>query len=74
MYFILLFQTHVVKEIDIDHVNISVLNYKIIFYQVPSSSEDTSMADKEAILATLNIKAMTFDDTFSALARSMLSL
>ena len=28
------------------------------------------MADKEAILATLNIKAMTFDDTFSALARS----
>ena len=28
------------------------------------------MADKEAILATLNIKAMTFDDTFSALAKS----
>ena len=39
-------------------------------YQVPSSSEDTSMADKEAILATLNIKAMTFDDTFSALPKS----
>ena len=38
--------------------------------QVPSSSEDTSMADKEAILATLNIKAMTFDDTFSALTKS----
>ena len=28
------------------------------------------MADKEAILATLNIKAMTFDDTFSALPKS----
>ena len=28
------------------------------------------MADKEAILATLNIKAMTFDDTFSALTKS----
>ena len=38
--------------------------------QVPSSTEDTSMADKEAILATLNIKAMTFDDTFSALPKS----
>ena len=38
--------------------------------QVPSGSEDTSMADKEAILATLNIKAMTFDDTFSALPKS----
>ena len=37
---------------------------------MPSSSEDTSMADKEAILATLNIKAMTFDDTFSALTKS----
>ena len=32
------------------------------------------MADKEAILATLNIKAMTFDDTFSALARSKYSV
>ena len=29
------------------------------------------MADKEAILATLNIKAMTFDDTFSALPKSI---
>merc|ERR1712029_119368 len=42
----------------------------ILSAKVPSSTEDTSMADKEAILATLNIKAMTFDDTFSALARS----
>ena len=43
-------------------------------YQVPSGSEDTSMADKEAILATLNIKAMTFDDTFSALPKSTMDL
>ena len=43
----------------------------IFVLQVPSSTEDTSMADKEAILATLNIKAMTFDDTFSALPKSI---
>ena len=30
--------------------------------QVPSH-DDPTMADKEAILASLNIKAMTFDDT-----------
>jgi hypothetical protein len=45
-------------------------HYKIFFVQVPSSNDDSALADKEAILATLNIKAMTFDDTFSALARS----
>ena len=31
-------------------------------HQVPSH-DDPTMADKEAILASLNIKAMTFDDT-----------
>ena len=30
--------------------------------QVPST-DDATLADKEAILASLNIKAMTFDDT-----------
>ena len=47
--------------------------YKYLRLQVPSSTEDTSMADKEAILATLNIKAMTFDDTFSALPKSIVT-
>ncbi len=47
-----------------------IRHYKIFFVQVPSSNDDSALADKEAILATLNIKAMTFDDTFSALARS----
>ena len=46
-------------------------HFKVVFVpQVPSSNDDSALADKEAILATLNIKAMTFDDTFSALARS----
>ena len=51
---------------------------------MPSTSDDSNLADKEAILATLNIKvpkdypikntsdnqAMTFDDTFGALAKA----
>ena len=40
-------------------------------FQVPLTSDDSSLADKEAILATLNIKAMTFDDTFGALSKSI---
>ena len=41
----------------------SLLHLLFIFdYQVPSH-DDPTMADKEAILASLNIKAMTFDDS-----------
>ena len=36
--------------------------------QVPSN-EDPTLADKEAILASLNIKAMTFDDTIGVLSQ-----
>ena len=35
--------------------------------QVPSN-DDPTLADKEAILASLNIKAMTFDDTIGVLS------
>jgi potassium large conductance calcium-activated channel subfamily M alpha protein 1 len=37
--------------------------------QVPSN-DDPTLADKEAILASLNIKAMTFDDTIGVLSQS----
>ena len=37
--------------------------------QVPSN-DDPTLADKEAILASLNIKAMTFDDTIGVLSHS----
>lgn len=36
--------------------------------QVPSN-DDPTLADKEAILASLNIKAMTFDDTIGVLSQ-----
>ena len=34
------------------------------------SNDDPTLADKEAILASLNIKAMTFDDTIGVLNHS----
>ena len=33
-----------------------------------AAGEDPSLADKEAILSSLNIKAMTFDDTIGVLS------
>merc|ERR1719483_1243783 len=56
---------------DLRAVNVNLCDMCIIVSaKVPSSSDDSSLADKEAILATLNIKAMTFDDTFGALAKN----
>jgi potassium large conductance calcium-activated channel subfamily M alpha protein 1 len=42
----------------------------ILSAKVPSN-DDPTLADKEAILASLNIKAMTFDDTIGVLSHSM---
>jgi hypothetical protein len=41
----------------------------ILSAKVPSN-DDPTLADKEAILASLNIKAMTFDDTIGVLSQS----
>lgn len=35
------------------------------------SNDDPTLADKEAILASLNIKAMTFDDTIGELCATV---
>lgn len=35
----------------------------IISARIPNPNEDPTLADKEAILASLNVKAMQFDDT-----------
>lgn len=40
----------------------------ILSAKVPSN-DDPTLADKEAILASLNIKAMTFDDTIGVLTQ-----
>lgn len=41
----------------------------ILSAKVPSN-DDPTLADKEAILASLNIKAMTFDDTIGVLSQA----
>jgi potassium large conductance calcium-activated channel subfamily M alpha protein 1 len=41
----------------------------ILSAKVPSN-DDPTLADKEAILASLNIKAMTFDDTIGVLSKT----
>lgn len=41
----------------------------ILSAKVPSN-DDPTLADKEAILASLNIKAMTFDDTIGVLSQT----
>ena len=59
---------------DLRAVNVNLCDMCIILSaKVPQGTDDSALADKEAILATLNIKAMTFDDTFSALAKSKIS-
>ena len=42
----------------------------VILLQVPSN-DDPTLADKEAILVSLNIKAMTFVDTIEVLTQSI---
>ena len=51
-------------------VPLLVNDKRFVCFQVPSTSDDSNLADKEAILATLNIKAMTFDDTFGSLPKA----
>nr|XP_027200074.1 calcium-activated potassium channel slo-1-like [Dermatophagoides pteronyssinus] len=48
---------------DLRAVNINLCDMCVILSAKIPSSDDPNLADKEAILASLNIKAMTFDDT-----------
>merc|ERR1719259_1308256 len=48
---------------DLRAVNVNLCDMCVILSAKVPSNDDPTMADKEAILASLNIKAMTFDDT-----------
>uniref|UniRef100_A0A1I7ZQ92 BK channel n=2 Tax=Steinernema glaseri TaxID=37863 RepID=A0A1I7ZQ92_9BILA len=49
---------------DLRAVNINLCDMCVIISaRIPNPNEDPTLADKEAILASLNIKAMQFDDT-----------
>lgn len=56
-------------------VNVNLCDMCCILSAKVPSNDDPTLADKEAILASLNIKAMTFDDTIGVLSQgTILSL
>lgn len=52
---------------DLRAVNVNLCDMCVILSAKIPSSDDATLADKEAILASLNIKAMTFDDTIGVI-------
>merc|ERR1712156_241070 len=53
---------------DLRAVKIDMCRMCVILSAKVPSNDDPTLADKEAILASLNIKAMTFDDTIGVLS------
>ena len=53
-------------------MNVNLCDMCVILSAKVPSNDDPTLADKEAILASLNIKAMTFDDTIGVLSQSKL--
>jgi len=52
-------------------VDINLCDMCVILSARNSSADDTNLVDKEAILCSLNIKAMTFDETSGLLHSSI---
>ncbi|XP_043234363.1 calcium-activated potassium channel slowpoke-like isoform X8 [Amphibalanus amphitrite] len=55
---------------DLRAVNVNLCDMCVILSAKVPGHDDPTLADKEAILASLNIKAMTFDDTIGVLSQS----
>lgn len=51
-------------------MNVNLCDMCVILSAKIPLNDDPTLADKEAILASLNIKAMTFDDTIGVLNQS----
>ena len=56
------FQGSPLSRADLRAVNVNLCDMCVILSAKVSSNDDPTLADKEAILASLNIKAMTFGD------------
>ncbi|XP_021920883.1 calcium-activated potassium channel slowpoke isoform X9 [Zootermopsis nevadensis] len=56
---------------DLRAVNVNLCDMCVILSAKVPSNDDPTLADKEAILASLNIKAMTFDDTIGVLSKTV---
>ncbi|XP_065581789.1 calcium-activated potassium channel slowpoke-like isoform X7 [Artemia franciscana] len=59
---------------DLRAVNVNLCDMCVILSAKVPSNDDPTLADKEAILASLNIKAMTFDDTIGVLSQHIPSI
>lgn len=68
----ILFQGSPLSRADLRAVNVNLCDMCVILSAKVPSNDDPTLADKEAILASLNIKAMTFDDTIGVLNQSEL--
>lgn len=66
----ILFQGSPLSRADLRAVNVNLCDMCVILSAKVPSNDDPTLADKEAILASLNIKAMTFDDTIGVLNQS----
>ena len=65
------FQGSPLSRADLRAVNVNLCDMCVILSAKVPSNDDPTLADKEAILASLNIKAMTFDDTIGVLNSNM---
>lgn len=63
------FQGSPLSRADLRAVNVNLCDMCVILSAKVPSNDDPTLADKEAILASLNIKAMTFDDTIGVLTQ-----
>lgn len=59
---------------DLRAVNVNLCDMCTILSAKVAGIEDPTLADKEAILASLNIKAMHFDDTLGLLQGQGMSI
>ena len=66
-----IFQGSPLSRADLRAVNVNLCDMCVILSAKVPSNDDPTLADKEAILASLNIKAMTFDDTIGVLNSNM---
>ena len=67
---VILFQGSPLSRADLRAVNVNLCDMCVILSAKVPCNDDPTLADKEAILASLNIKAMTFDDTIGVLSQS----
>ena len=64
------FQGSPLNRANLRAVNINLCDMCVILSARKSNIDDISLVDKEAILCSLNIKAMTFDDSVGLLEAS----